>query len=231
MASELAQLWQTVDDCSDCRQAGNGLRHIMGGGLEKEPDIMFVFINPTHRNITSRADYDGPRFPFLGTNEIWKVFADAGLLEPDLVRRVGNGWNQELIEKVICTVREAGLYFTNLVKCTQPDSRMPSRKMIRKKLDLLLKEISIVHPKLIVAFGILPFETLSNAELKLATHYQNQISSTDLLTYPSIPVLDEVFQVFPCYFPVGRGDRKRAIDLLKVLEKAIWNHATALSGK
>ena len=231
MTTELAQLWQAVDDCSDCRQASNSLRHIMGGGLESEPDMMFIFINPTHRNITSRADYDGPRFPFLGTSEIWRVFADAGLLERDLISWIDNGWNQDLIAKVICTVRDAGFYFTNLVKCTQPDSRMPSRKMIRKKLDLLVREISIVHPKLIVAFGALPFKTLSNAELKLATHYENQISSVDLLTYPSIPVLGETFRVFPCYFPVGRGDRKRAVELLKVLKNALRHHTTALSSK
>jgi len=217
--ARLQTLWNLVDDCDECKQDQNVLQHIHGGGQENNPKVMFVFINPTHRNISSRPEYSGPRIPFLGTREIWKVFVDAGLLDPTVIERIRNGWDRNIIDTVICTIRNAGFYLTNIVKCTQPDARLPTKKTIKKKQDIFLKELEAVNPKLVVAFGTLPFEALSGTKLKLNDHYEKQMKSDKLITYPTIPVSGKSYNMYPCYFPVGRGDRKRAVELLQVLRR------------
>jgi uracil-DNA glycosylase family 4 len=216
---ELERLWAEVDNCSECKESGNRLQHILAGGQDEGPRIMFVFINPTHRNISSRPGYEGPRIPFLGTREIWNVFVKAGLLGNDF-KRVPNGqWSQELIAKVIGAVKNEGFYFTNIVKCTEPSSKLPSRRKVRGKLPLFEREVAMVKPDLIVTFGIIPFEALTQTKIKLSEHYDKQKSSTNLLTYRNALIGGRSCDVFPCYFPVGRGDQKRALELLTFLRR------------
>jgi len=43
---------------------------------------------------------------------------------------------------------------------------------------------------------------------------EKQIKSRKLITYKSIKIKDKNYKVFPCYFPVGRGNPKLAIELL-----------------
>ncbi|MBW2987356.1 hypothetical protein KY336_02285 [Candidatus Woesearchaeota archaeon] len=217
---ELQELWRQVDDCSFCKSAGNKLQHILGGGKEEKPSVMFCFINPTYRNITTDPDYEGQRFPFMGTTKVWRVFIKAGLLEPDIDNKIRQGWNQELIDEVIGKVAQKGFYFTNLVKCAQPHADNPKTKEIRTLLPLLLKEISIVKPKLICCFGGMPFRWLTNInDLKLTEHFDRQKQSDKLITYQTIPIDGKTYPVFPCYFPVGRGNPKKATELLQILKR------------
>ncbi len=50
------------------------LDSIYNGGLEKEPDICFVFMNPTGRNLASQKSWKGRKSPWLSTKNIWKMF-------------------------------------------------------------------------------------------------------------------------------------------------------------
>jgi DNA polymerase len=168
MRPELQVLWKEVDNCEDCKNSGNKLQHVLGGGKELNPKIMFIFINPTYRNITSRPDYSGRRFPFVGTKEIWKTFVAAKLLDEQILSETNNA------EFVINVIAEKEFYFTNVVKCTKEDAILPEISIINKKIELLLKEINIVQPKLIVAFGILPFKLLTGKKLKLSKYYKNR---------------------------------------------------------
>ena len=45
-----------------------------GGGGTNNPDICFVFMNPTGKNIASRPNWKGRRSPWIGTKNIWKLF-------------------------------------------------------------------------------------------------------------------------------------------------------------
>jgi len=212
MRIELKELFEEVDNCEECRISKNRLQHILGGGKEIGTKAMFVFINPTHRNITSKPEYSGKRFPFIGTTNLWKIFVDAGLLENSLLDRIHDA------EFVINSIDEKGFYFTNLVKCTQTNADLPNMKTINKKIDLLMREINIVNPKLIVTFGTLPFGTLAKQKLKLSEHYKKQLKSKRLITYKSKNILEKNYKIFPCYFPVGRGRKKEALKLLKILK-------------
>lgn len=41
-----------------------------------KPDIMFVFMNPTVRNIASNKSWKGIKSPWVGTKNIWDLFED-----------------------------------------------------------------------------------------------------------------------------------------------------------
>ncbi len=56
------------------------LDSIYSGGCEKNPDICFVFMNPTGRNIASSKLWTGRKSPWLGTKNIWKLFYNVNLL-------------------------------------------------------------------------------------------------------------------------------------------------------
>ena len=56
------------------------LEPIYFGGCCNNPDICFVFMNPTGRNIASCPQWKGRRSPWIGTKNIWKLFYKIGLL-------------------------------------------------------------------------------------------------------------------------------------------------------
>ena len=47
------------------------LDSIYNGGCEKNPDICFVFMNPTGKNIASDKSWKGSKSPWLGTKNIF----------------------------------------------------------------------------------------------------------------------------------------------------------------
>lgn len=56
------------------------LDSIYNGGCENNPDICFVFMNPTGRNLASEKSWNGRKSPWLGTKNIWKLFYAVNLL-------------------------------------------------------------------------------------------------------------------------------------------------------
>ena len=44
---------------------------IYNGGCQKNPDVCFVFMNPTGRNVASTKEWKGMRAPWIGTKNIW----------------------------------------------------------------------------------------------------------------------------------------------------------------
>lgn len=57
------------------------LTSIYNGGCTNNPDICFVFMNQTGRNIASDPNWKGRRSPWIGTKNIWKLFYRIGLLD------------------------------------------------------------------------------------------------------------------------------------------------------
>jgi len=215
---QLENLWKEVDSCKDCKSTRNKLQHILGGGKENSPSLMFIFINPTHRNISSSEEYNGPRFPFIGTHEVWDILAKSNILSEEVTKRIRNNWNKDSIDFLLNSLIERKIYLTNVVKCTKPNAENPNSELTKKKLPLLFKEIEIVNPKLIVTFGQIPFKALTGKSIKLSEHNKRQKESKNLILYDSKEINGKIYKVFPCYFPVGRGNRKGAIELLSILK-------------
>lgn len=217
----LEELWEQVGDLNRKYFPENGLAPILGGGQTVNPKVMFVFINPTARNISSDPAWEGPRFPFIGTKPVWRVFHQAGFFRDDLMEVVERGiWSVDFALQVQKFLEGQSLYLTNLVKWTGPDGSLPDRGKISLFLPLMIREVEIVAPKYIVTFGSLPFECLTGQKITLSDYY-DQISKQEKLL-PQVARIGAAFaKVIPCYFPVGRGDPARAIEILKLVEDLI----------
>jgi len=179
---------------------------------------MFVFINPTHRNISSDPDWKGPRYPFIGTREVWRVFRRAGIFTDELTGRIEelSDWPVGFAEEVEGFLADRGIYLTNLVKWTGPDESLPDRKKIALFLPVMRREIELVRPRRIVAFGLLPFKHLTGRSIRLADYHSRAAAEGVLETFPLKETASPA-EVVPCYFPVGRGNPRRAVELLNLL--------------
>ena len=169
----LNQLWEEVRELNRKYFPDHMLAPILGGGQSINPKIMFVFINPTARNTSSDRNWKGPRYPFIGTKPVWRVFHRAGFLTDSLISRIEENpeWSVEFASELEGFLRERGLYLTNLVKWTGPDGSLPDRKKVDLFLPLAVREIEIVAPKYVVAFGSLPYRYLTGRAIKLGDHY------------------------------------------------------------
>ncbi len=189
---------------------------ILGGGCSENPDIMFVFINPTSKNVSSSPSWNGPRIPFLGTKKVWKIFNEAGFLSDKLNNLIQSKkpheWDVYFANEVINELKNNRLFFTNIVKYTGGDAALPDSNMISLFLPYFLREIEIVKPKLIVTFGLIPFKALTDEDIKLKDYYEEFIKRN--IKYYSV----QGIQLIPCYFPVGRGEPRKAIEMLKVVK-------------
>ena len=64
------------------------LDSIYNGGCTENPDICFVFMNPTGKNIASNKEWTGRKSPWLGTKNIWKLFNRVNLLSDDTYNKI-----------------------------------------------------------------------------------------------------------------------------------------------
>src|SRR3989338_3088400 len=143
---QLTQLWQKIEELNQKHFSDNHLKAILGGGCAEKPEIMFVFINPTARNISSSSSWNGPRTPFLGTAQVWKIFADAGwfdrVLQEEIRQRTRTkSWDVPFAERVIAELRGRKIWFSNIVKWTGTDAALPDAEKIKLFLPSFLEEI------------------------------------------------------------------------------------------
>ena len=193
----------------------NDLNSIYNGGCDKNPEVMFVFMNPTGKNIASLKNWNGIRAPWVGTKNIWKLFYQLNLLDEDIYleiqKKKGSEWTEDFALKVYDNVTKHKYFITNLGKCTQIDARPLDDKVYLEYLDLLKKEIEIVNPKRIILFG-------------------NQVSSIVLDEKISVSLVrkkefkreigSRKYSFYSVYYPVGNGifNMDKAIeDILYVL--------------
>lgn len=116
----------------------------------------------------------------------------------------------KIIESVLNLKRE-DVYIANIVKCRPPNNRVPSIEEVNSCKDYLIKQISIIKPKIIVALG-------STSYHHLTQEYDTKISQ----------VRGEVFdflgaKLIPTYHPsflLRNPSAKKEVyrDILKVKE-------------
>lgn len=208
--TKLQKLYRRVDKCKFCKTERNQLQHIHSYGA-MNPKWMLVLINPTYRNLSSDPKYRGDRFPFIGVRQFWKVLADGGVID----KRIAYGlplrkdWNDKHTEQIKQELVGNRLFLTNIVKCCYNHSAYPDKNIIENQLMLLAEEIRIVKPKKILAFGGLVYKTLTGKDIKLADYW----SGSQKKTAEVVSGLD--ITVTPCYFPIGRGNPRKAIEILR----------------
>ena len=176
------------------------LDSIYNGGCAENPEICFVFMNPTGRNIASSKEWKGIKSPWIGTKNIWDLFYKLDLMDEKIYKKIKEikpqEWSEEFAKEEDDDVKQHKYFITNLGKCTQTDARVLPNSVYEEYLELLEKEIEIINPKVVVLFG-------------------NQVSSIVLGQKISVSqcrkklflkkIGDKVYKFFSVYYPVGNG--------------------------
>jgi len=182
---------------------------IYWAGEINNPDICFVFMNPTWRNISSNKNWKWLKAPWLWTKNIWKMFNSLWFIDKDLIDKIikkkASDWDYLFAEEVYRKVKEKSLYITNLSKATQIDSRPLKNEVFRKYLNLFLEEINFIKPKIIITFWNQVSSILLNKNIKVWDYRRKY----ELLNW---------IKVFPVYYPVWQWMR----NMVKAKEDISW---------
>lgn len=197
------------------------LDSIYNGGCENNPDICFVFMNPTGRNLASEKNWKGRKSPWLGTKNIWKLFYAVNLLNEstfnEIQKKKAKDWDYAFCDQVYDEITNNKLFITNLGKCTQVDARPLPDDVLKKYLDLLLEEINIINPKIIITFGNQVSSIILNKKIAVSENRKK---------YHELNVQDKTYKVYPVYYPVGNGifNIDKAIeDIRWIIDKELTN--------
>lgn len=176
------------------------LDSIYNGGCDNNPDICFVFMNPTGRNIASSKAWKGLKSPWIGTKNIWDLFIELDLLDKEIYSNIksmkGSEWTEEFADKVYEDVKKHKYFITNLGKCTQIDARELPDSVYKEYLHLLKQEFNIINPKVIILFGnqvssIVLDEKISVSQVRKKC-FTKVINGTE-------------YKLYSVYYPVGNG--------------------------
>lgn len=176
------------------------LDSIYNGGCIENPDICFVFMNPTGRNIASSKEWKGIKSPWIGTKNIWDLFYKLNLMDNKIYKKIkeikGSEWTEEFAKQVYNDVKTNKYFITNLGKCTQIDARELPNSVYEEYLDLLKQEIDIIKPKVIVLFGNQVSSIVLNKKISVSQCrkqlFTNIINNTE-------------YKFYSVYYPVGNG--------------------------
>lgn len=189
------------------------LDSIYNGGCDNNPDICFVFMNPTGRNIASSKEWKGLKSPWIGTKNIWDLFVELDLLDKELYSNIksikGCDWTEEFANKVYEDVKKHKYFITNLGKCTQVDARELPNSVYKEYLNLLKCEFNIINPKVIILFGnqvssIVLDEKISVSQVRKRCFIKD-INGTE-------------YKFYSVYYPVGNG----RFNINKSIEDIKW---------
>ena len=167
------------------------------GGCTNNPDVCFVFLNPTARNVTSSKEWKGIKSPWVGTKNVWTLFNKLGLIDDEIYTRIrsikGSEWTYEFAEEVYGQVAKNKFYITNLAKCTQIDARPLPDSVYKDYLNLFIKEMEIVKPKVIILFGNQVSSVVLGEKI-----FVSQVRKKEFL-------LKNKFKCYSVFYPVGNG--------------------------
>lgn len=176
------------------------LDSIYNGGCINNPDICFVFMNPTGRNIASLKSWKGLKSPFIGAKSIWDLFYSLNLIDEHIYKKIkeikGTEWTEDFANIVYDDVKKHKYFITNLGKCTQVDARVLKDSVFLEYLEYLKKEFNIVKPKVIILFGnqvssIVLNEKISVSQVRKKCFIKN--------------INGEDYKFYSVYYPIGNG--------------------------
>lgn len=176
------------------------LDSIYNGGCINNPDICFVFMNPTGKNIASDKSWKGIKSPWIGTKNIWDLFFELNLLDKDIYKRIkeikGSDWTEEFATTVYDDVKKHKYFITNLGKCTQIDARALPDSIYKEYLYLLEKEIEIINPKIIVLFGNQVSSIVLNEKISVSKCRKQEFIKE---------INGKEYRCYCVFYPVGNG--------------------------
>jgi len=189
------------------------LDSIYNGGCEVNPNICFVFMNPTGRNIASSKEWKGIKSPWIGTKNIWDLFFSVGLVDEEIYKKIrsikGSEWTNDFALEVYENVKKHKYFITNLGKCTQVDARELSDSVYIQYLELLKKEINIINPKVIILFGNQVSRVVLGQKIAVSQERKKCFVKN---------INGKNYKFYPVYYPIGNG----RFNIDKAIEDIKW---------
>lgn len=182
------------------KYGAKNLDSIYYGGCLDNPEISFVFMNPTGRNIASSKNWQGLKSPWIGTKNVWNLFFELGVLDNAIYEKIkeikGCEWTEEFADLVYQNVSGHKVFITNLGKCTQVDARPLPDLVFLKYLKYLMEELYIVNPKVIILFGNQVSSIVLNRKISVSKCRREKFN---------LKIKDRIYPCFCVYYPVGNG--------------------------
>ena len=122
-SAALRLIREDLGDCTRCKLHLQGRKQIVFGVGNPRAELMFVGEGPG-------ADEDAQGEPFVGR---------AGQLLNNMIKAMG--------------LKREDVYIANIVKCRPPGNRQPERDEAETCSPFLMRQISAIKPKAIVALG------------------------------------------------------------------------------
>ena len=178
------------------------LDSVYGCGCVKNPDVCFIFMNPTGKNPSSNKNWTGLKAPWIGTKNTWALFRKIGIISQKTADKIKSmkpvDWDYDFSNFVYKELSENKIFVTNLGKCTKDDAVHINDSVFKEYLDLLEQEISEINPKRIICFGNQVSSIFLKCPIKVSENRKTcvikNINGTD-------------YCVYPVYYPVGQGMR------------------------
>lgn len=179
------------------------LAPICGTGCTKNPDVIFLFMNPTGKNIATDLKRSGIRAQRLWTKNVWKLFFATNIISLQTFETIKSmkpsdrtpAFSEKLYKEI--TVKK--VYITNLAKCTQIDARPLHNNIFRDYLKYTLQEIQEINPKHIISFGNQVSSILLGRPIKVSEYKENE--------HEELIIDGKKFKVYPAFYPIGQGMR------------------------
>ncbi len=176
------------------------LKSVYNGGCIQNPDICFVFMNPTGRNIASDPKWAGRRSPWIGTKNIWDLFYSVNLIDEEIYYKIksikGADWTPKFADEVYNEVEKHKYFITNLGKCTQIDARPLPDSVFQEYLKLLEKEIEIIRPKVVILFGNQVSSIVLGKKISVSQTRKKQFIKN---------INNNEYKCYSVYYPIGNG--------------------------
>ncbi|HIU52292.1 MAG TPA: hypothetical protein IAB70_06760 [Candidatus Merdicola faecigallinarum] len=194
------------------------LDSIYNGGCEENPEICFVFMNPTGRNIASSKEWKGLKSPWIGTKNIWDLFYEIHLLDDKIYEKIrsikGSEWTEKFAEEVYENVKSKKYFITNLGKCTQLDARPLADSVYKEYLDLFFQEIQIIDPKVIILFGNQVSSIVLNQKISVSQCRKKMFLKE---------INGKEYKFYSVYYPIGNGrfNIDKSIEDIKWIMKSL----------
>lgn len=189
------------------------LKAIYNGGCKENPDLCFVFMNPTKRNIAASKDWKGIRAPWIGTKNIWDLFFRLNLMDEEIYKKIkeykSNEWTESFAEEVYKDIEKHKYFITNLAKCTQLDARQLENRVFKEYLQLLKKEIQIINPKIVILFGNQVSSIVLDKKISVSQCRKKMFE---------LEINDKKYITYSVYYPVGNG----RFNIGKAIEDIEW---------
>ena len=134
---DLDQFCNSISLCKEC-ELGNTRNNFVFGTGDPHADLMLIGEAPGEEE-----DQKGE--PFVGR---------AGKLLDKILKAINKNRNE-------------GVYITNVLKCRPPNNRDPLPSEVSKCEPYLLKQITMIQPKVIVALGRISGKTLLQKDILL----------------------------------------------------------------